>query len=191
MELIFQNVDVFSEVSCAIHHIHARLAYGMLDLRVIHALLEWQLKAMQMPCGTAVVDFFCVQSTESFWYWDIGPPGRWQMFVAEEPGWSELGKKPVLYPIIICTELLKIFNRVVSTVLLSELGPFEAIKKGKQKMLLIIGEGALPKSWVHRDHGRKRDLNQHLPCGISLTQWVTLNKREAFHWSPVDVNLVY
>lgn len=163
----------------------------MLGLRVIHALLEWQLEAMQMPCGTAVVDIFCVQSTESLWYWGIGAPVRWQMFVAEEPGWPELGKKPVLYSIIICTESQKICRHIVSTVLLSELRPFGATKKGKQKMFLITGEGALPKSWVHRDHGRKRDPKRHLPCGISLTQWVTLNKREAFHWSPVDVNLVY
>lgn len=63
--------------------------------------------------------------------------------------------------------------------------------KGKQQMLRIIGEEALPKNCVHRDHGRKRDPKQHLPCGSSSIQWVTLNERDAFHRSPVDVNLVY
>lgn len=180
---------MFSEVSCAIEHVHVMLADGTLDLRETHAVLEWQLEAGQMPCGTAIVDV-SVQTSESLWYWDIGPSVGWQLFVAEEPGWSEVGKKPVLYPVIVYTKSQKMFNRIGSTVLLSELGPFGAAKKGKQKRLRIIGEGALPKNWIHRDHGRQRHPKQHLPCVVSLTQWVTLNEREAFQRSPVDVNLV-
>lgn len=170
-------------------HIHVRLAEGTPDLKKSHALLQWQLEVTQMPCGTAIVDG-CVHTPESLWCWDIGSLVSWQLFVAEEPGWAELGEKPVLHPIIIYMKTQKTFNRIGSTVLLSELRPFGATKKRKQKMLRIIGEGALPKNWVHRDHGRKRHPKRRLPCGISLTQWVTLNEKEAFHWSPVDVNLM-
>lgn len=147
-------------------------------------------EAWQVPWGIAIV-VISVQSAESHWYWNIGPPVRWQLFIAEWSRWSELQKKPVLYPIIINTDSQKILNCIGSPILLSELRPFWAAKKGKQEMLRIIGEEALPKNCVHRDHGRKRDPKQHLPCGSSSIQWVTLNERDAFHRSPVDVNLVY
>lgn len=132
------------------------LADGTQDLRETHALLEWQLEARQTPHVPAIVDV-SVQTAESLWYWNIGSSVRWQLFVAEEPGWSELGKKPVLHRIIIYTKSQKILNHIGSTVLLSELRPVGATKKGKQKMLHIVGEGALPNNWVHRDRGRKRD----------------------------------
>lgn len=72
----------------------------------------------------------------------------------------------------------------------SELRPLGATKKEKQKTLRIVGERALPKCWAHRDQGRRRDLKQHLPCGVSLIPWVTLNERDAFPPSPTDVNLL-
>lgn len=124
----------------------------------------------------------CIQ-TKSFY-----PLARQQVFVAERFRWSELGKKSVLYPIIISMKSQK--KNCILLAAHSELRPFGATKKEKQKMLHIVGERALPKCWVHRDHGRRRDPKQHLPCGVSLIQWVTLNEREAFHRSPTDVNLV-
>jgi len=85
-----------------------------------------------MSSGTAIVEV-CVQNTEFLWYWDIGPSVGWQLFAAEEPEWSESVKNPVVYPIITHTKSQKFFNHIDSKVLLFELRPFGATKKGKQK----------------------------------------------------------